>query len=124
MLYLDRKKNQSIELKDKTTGNVVHVVILDIQGKNVRIGFEDESNSHTILRKEVRQRNEGLPDANPFYQDRIPNKPPKKESAPDPLEALLDELIPSTDQLPPRNEEQQEQSSHPIHCPVPMEATT
>lgn len=102
MLFLDRKKNQSIELYNKKTGEVIHVIILDVHGGNIRLGFEDPTNSCTILRKEVRQRNEGSATPNPFYDDRIPNthKPSiQKELESDPLMTLLDELIPT--QLPP-----------------------
>ncbi len=111
MLHLDRKKNQSVELYHKGTGQVIHVIVLDIQGKNVRLGFEDSTNSSTILRKEVRQRNEGKDNPNPFYDDRIPNYHKPKESLPDPLEALLDELIPNTE----------DSTSDPLYAPTPYE---
>jgi carbon storage regulator CsrA len=102
MLHLNRKKNESIFIEHVDTGEVIELVVLEVKGKTVKLGFENESKSHTILRKEVKQKQLGNENPNPFYRDRIPSywrtiKFPTPPS--DGLEELVDTLIPSTEDI-------------------------
>lgn len=74
MLYLNRRRNESTYIIDNATKQEVEVVVLDIQGNVVQLGFVDQANNYTILRKEVRQRQEGHELPNPFFKDKVPAK--------------------------------------------------
>lgn len=107
MLHLNRKKNEVIHLIHNETGQTIDVVVLEIRGKTVKLGFEDDTKSHTVLRKEVRQAQQQYKDPNPYYKDRKPT-PPQIHGLPlldmreevDGLEKLVDELIPTTEETP------------------------
>ena len=106
MLYLRRRKNESLYIKDNNTGAEIELVILDIfeegkgpsRRKTVQLGFVDDAKRYTFLRKEVKQRVEDHPSPNPYYLDRMPigYKPKSqeeinkrlKEVSDDDLEAL------------------------------------
>jgi len=98
MLHLDRRVNETILLIHNETGEEITLVILDVRGKNITLGFEDNNKSHTILRKEVKQRQENHDNPNPFYKDRVPHwykKNKAKKEDKDGLAELVDQLIPT-----------------------------
>lgn len=115
MLHLNRKKNEVIHLTHNESGETVDIVILEIKGRTVKLGFENPSKSHTILRKEVKQSQDKNTDPNPYYRDKKPtplyqgytdtrNSSGIKNipmvdmvEAVDGLEQLVDSLIPTTD---------------------------
>lgn len=72
MLYLNRRRNESTYIIDNVTKQEVEVVILDIKGDVIQLGFVDPDNKYTILRKEVKQRQENHELPNPFFKDKIP----------------------------------------------------
>lgn len=72
MLYFNRCRNESTYIIDNKTKQEIEVVILDIQDNVVQLGFVDPDNNYTILRKEVKQRQENHELPNPFFKDRIP----------------------------------------------------
>jgi len=77
MLLLTRKVGEVIYITDKDTGKEVVLIISDIQNNKVKIGLEDNDQNYTFLRKEVREREEGKENPNPYYKD----NPPKKKSS-------------------------------------------
>ena len=120
MLHLNRQKNQVIHLTHNESGDTVDVVVLEVRGKTVKLGFENDTKSHTILRKEVKQAQQNHADPNPFYRDKKPTPPhqstPQRTSSypltsktiqsipmvdmqeeVDGLEQLVDKLIPTTE---------------------------
>jgi sRNA-binding carbon storage regulator CsrA len=110
MLHLNRQKNQVIHLTHNESGDTVDVVVLEVRGKTVKLGFENDTKSHTILRKEVKQAQQNHADPNPFYRDKKPTpyegRPLGRVStipmvdmqeAVDGLEQLVDQLIPTTE---------------------------
>lgn len=99
MLYLDRRVNETILLINNATGEQITLVVLNVKGKVITLGFDDSNKSHTILRKEVKQRQENHDNPNPFYRDRIPHwyKKTKKVEEKDSLQELVDDLIPTTE---------------------------
>jgi sRNA-binding carbon storage regulator CsrA len=110
MLHLNRKKNEVIHLVHNESGDTVDLVVLEIRGKTVKLGFENDTKSHTILRKEVRQAQQQFKDPNPYYKDKKPthtyvgrptgmNNIPMvdMQAATDDLEQLVDTLIPTTE---------------------------
>lgn len=114
MLHLNRKKNEVIHLTHNESGETVDIVILEIKGRTVKLGFENPSKSHTILRKEVKQSQDKNTDPNPYYRDKKPtplyqgytdtrqgikNIPMvDMVEAVDGLEQLVDSLIPTTEE--------------------------
>jgi carbon storage regulator CsrA len=82
MLNLNRKSNQSIFIRDNDTGKELELIVLSIEGKTVKLGFEGDSQKFTILRKEVKQREENHENPNPFYKDRIPTVRRRHEGIP------------------------------------------
>jgi carbon storage regulator CsrA len=101
MLHLNRKPNESIYIIDNETGHTVELVILEVKGKTVKLGFENADRSSTILRKEIKQKKENHDNPNPYYKDKIPQfyrSTPRVEETPnDGLEKYLDTIIPATD---------------------------
>jgi carbon storage regulator CsrA len=100
MLHLNRKPNESIYIIDNETGHTVELVILEVKGKTVKLGFENADRSSTILRKEIKQKKENHDNPNPYYKDKIPQffrstKP--VEEVNDGLEQYVNDLIPATD---------------------------
>ncbi len=116
MLHLNRKKSEVIHLTHNDSGETVDIVVLEIKGRTVKLGFENASKSHTILRKEVKQAQEKNTDPNPYYRDKKPTQVYQgysdrqgmksipmvdmKETV-DGLEQLVDELIPTTEEPSP-----------------------
>lgn len=111
MLHLNRKKGEVIHLIHNQTGEQVDLVILEVKGKIVKIGFENDTKTHTILRKEVRQAQQKHTSPNPWYKDQKPtynnhesrlgikNIPMvDMQKTVDGLEQLVDELIPTTEE--------------------------
>lgn len=112
MLHLNRKKGEVIHLIHNQTGEQVDLVILEVKGKIVKIGFENDTKTHTILRKEVRQAQQEHPSPNPWYKDQKPTNSYNHDSrlgiknipmvdmqkTVDGLEQLVDELIPTTEE--------------------------
>lgn len=103
MLHLNRKKNEVIYLQNNSTGEIVTLVVLEVRGKTVKLGFENDSRSHTVLRKEVKQKQENHENPNPYYMDRIPKsylfKKEQQKNNPttfnkdEKLEGLVDQLF-------------------------------
>jgi carbon storage regulator CsrA len=79
MLLLTRKIGEVIYIIDNETGKEVTLVVSDIQQNNVKIGLEDNDKNYTFLRKEVREREEGKENPNPYYKD-TPTKRSKKKT--------------------------------------------
>jgi carbon storage regulator CsrA len=79
MLLLTRKIGEVIYIIDNETGKEVTLIVSDIQQNNVKIGLEDPSRQYTFLRKEVREREEGKENPNPYYKD-TPTKRSKKNN--------------------------------------------
>lgn len=72
MLFLNRKPNEVIYIQDSETGETLTLLVTKVHGKTVTLGFENDSKKFTILRKEVKERQDGKDFPNPFYKDRIP----------------------------------------------------
>jgi sRNA-binding carbon storage regulator CsrA len=112
MLHLNRKQGEVIHLTHKGSGETIDLVVLEVRGKTVKLGFEDAAKSHTVLRKEVRQAQEGFSNPNPYYRDEKPvinqhkpygiTKVPliDMKTAVDDLQQIVDELIPTTEETP------------------------
>jgi carbon storage regulator CsrA len=103
MLHLNRKPNESIIIIDNETGHQVELVVLEVKGKTVKLGFANEDKSSTILRKEIKQKKENHPNPNPYYKDKIPHffrsVNQQVETPPnDGLEKYIGELIPTTEE--------------------------
>jgi sRNA-binding carbon storage regulator CsrA len=79
MLLLTRKIGEVIYIIDNETGHEVTLIVSDIQPNNVKIGLEDNDRRYTFLRKEVRMREEGSDNVNPYYKD-TPTKRSKKSN--------------------------------------------
>jgi carbon storage regulator CsrA len=73
MLHLNRKVNEVIEIVDNQSGKKTELVVLEIRGKTVKLGFHNPDMSCTILRKEIRQKKEQHANPNPYYMDRFPH---------------------------------------------------
>jgi len=77
MLLLTRKLGEVIYITDNVTGEEVTLIVSEINQNNVKIGLEDPNMRFTFLRKEVREREEGKENPNPYYND-TPAKKSKK----------------------------------------------
>ncbi len=61
MLVLDRKKGQTIFMKNKATGEIIAVKVLECDGNRAKLGFLDDSGRYDIWREEIRPRTDGKP---------------------------------------------------------------
>ena len=60
MLCLTREIDQVIYIENPDTGERLSLVINDIKGKRVRLGFVDPKLSFRILRKELKEAMDGV----------------------------------------------------------------
>lgn len=82
MLYLDRKINEVINVESNQTKASMDVVVLGVRRRFnrstreydyiVKLGFVDDAKEYTFLRKEVKMRQDGTPNPNPYFKDNIP----------------------------------------------------
>jgi carbon storage regulator CsrA len=56
MLVLSRKKDEHIQLKHKVTGEIIEVLVVDLRGDKVKLGFR-ASDDWKILRDELLETN-------------------------------------------------------------------
>lgn len=103
MLYLNRKPGEVIYVQKDGSDEVLTIVVtkIDYEKRVVTLGFENETKEFNVLRKEVKERNEGKELPNPFYNDRIPAywlakrkaATQQNDNATPSTEAYVDELV-------------------------------